>query len=203
MQTIADSKCQLLVNFYSDEKTKTSIPKNSKQFLISNEIIDFKNDTINIDSLDSSKAILKIFVSINGKKIESDKEGEQNFHIIKLKELEVKNEYQNLTFNVLNNEINIEIKVKNIFGGSRLMNMKNMFDKRESKEQNKVISTGVRIQDRLNVFNKRGTDFGLAENFNKMIPKKLNLNKEFADKFNRDFGRKKSEEINNNDIKNK
>ena len=81
--------------------------------------------------------------------------------------------------------------------------MKNMFDKRESKEQNKVISTGVRIQDRLNMFNKRGTDFGLAENFNKMIPKKLNLNKEFADKFNRDFGRKKSEEINKNDIKNK
>ena len=91
------------------------------------------------------------------------------------------------------------LRVKNIIGGSKLNNIKNMFIEKQSKEQNKVMSTGVKIQDRLNMFNKRGTDFGLQENLSQFIPKKLNLPQNFKDEISKNFGRKKSEEINRNE----
>ena len=76
--------CQVLINFISDEKTRTSIPKNSKKHVMTDEIVDFKDDTIKIDSLDSSKGILNLFISINGEKVQSYEENVPNFYKIVL-----------------------------------------------------------------------------------------------------------------------
>ena len=81
---IVEPKCQILVNFYSDIKVKSAIPKYSNKHLIKEEKIDFNKDTIKIDSLDSSKGILKIFVYIDGKREESDNKNKPNFYKITL-----------------------------------------------------------------------------------------------------------------------
>ena len=55
-----------------------------------------------------------------------------------------------------NFEINIELKVKNIFGGGGFKARMNMFQtksKNSSEIKHSVISTGISIKDRQNLFN--------------------------------------------------
>ena len=102
-----------MINFHSNEKIKTAIPKYSQKHLIKGEIVDFQNDTIKIDSLDSSKSILKLFVIIDGQKVGNNNDkNNPNFFIIKLKDYEIKDEFNELNIELMNNyEINIELKV--------------------------------------------------------------------------------------------
>ena len=165
-----------MINFHSDEKTKTSIPKNSQKHIIKEEIVDFKNDSINIDSLDSSKGILKLFVSIEGVKVKNNNEDEPNFYTIKLKDIPVKNEFQDLSFQIVNNiVINLSIKVKNIIGGGFASRM-NMFKKKnESNETKNIIKTGagISIKDKLKILNEKKKDIFPPEPQNKPVPKKI------------------------------
>ena len=157
---IVEPKCQILVNFYSDIKVKSAIPKYSNKHLIKEEKIDFNNDTIKIDSLDSSKGILKIFVYIDGKREESDNKNKPNFYKIILKDYEIKNEFQNISFIILDNiEINMSLKIRNIIDGSSLASRINMFTKKETNvlESHEVISTGVNMKDRLKIFGNEAT----------------------------------------------
>jgi hypothetical protein len=154
-----EPKCQIIINFFSNEKDKTSIPKNSQKHLISDEIIDFKNETINIDSLDSSTSILKLFVLIDGKKLVNAVDQKQpNFYIIKLKDYEVKNDYHELNLKLMDNiEINLLLKVKNIIGGSSFKDRMNIFQKKTtilpSENPSNAIITGINMKDRLKLFN--------------------------------------------------
>ena len=165
---------------------------------------------IKIDSLDSSKGLLKIFVLIEGKKIvnnENDKK--PNFYNIILKEYEVKNEFQDLFFKILDNiEVNISLKIRNIIGGGFAARM-NMFKKQEINHQTSgVISTGVSMKDRLKLFNTKLSTPNIINNpniNNSLIKEKTIQNKSSIN--NKEIINKKEEvkekEINDNkkDIK--
>ena len=106
--------------------------------------------------MDSSKGLLKIFVLIDGKKVGKENKKEPNFYSIKLKEFEVKNEFQDLGFKILDNiEVNISLKIRNIIGGGFAARM-NMFKRQETNQQTSgVISTGISMKDRLKLFNSK------------------------------------------------
>ena len=147
-----------MINFHSNEKIKTAIPKYSQKHLIKDENVDFQNDTIKIDSLDSSKSILKLFVIIDGQKVGNNNDNNlPNFYIIKLKDYEAKDEFHELNIEIMNSfEINLELKVKNIIGGGGFKARMSMFQtkpQKSSEPQNNVINTKNSMKDRLNLYN--------------------------------------------------
>ena len=188
--------------------------------IITEEKVDFKEDLIKIDSLDSSKGILKIFINVNGENIKNDNEKEPNFYTIHLKDFEIKNEFQDLTFNIVNNiEINLSLKVKNIIERKRLNSRMNMFNKKfdEKNATHNIISTGagVSIKDRLKFLNNTNKPQVIVpEQKNVPPPKKIKFPNEFANKFmsvhggnnikqheakiNENKNEKENNEINNN-----
>ena len=188
--------------------------------IITEEKVDFKEDLIKIDSLDSSKGILKIFINVNGENIKNDNEKEPNFYTIYLKDFEIKNEFQDLTFNIVNNiEINLSLKVKNIIERKRLNSRMNMFNKKfdEKNATHNIISTGagVSIKDRLKFLNNTNKPQVIVpEQKNVPPPKKIKFPNEFANKFmsvhggnnikqheakiNENKNEKENNEINNN-----
>ena len=57
-------------------------------------------------SINSSKGVMKIFIDINEKKVQSNS-SEPNFYLLLFKNIEVKDEFQEFSFKIVNN---IEIK---------------------------------------------------------------------------------------------
>ena len=168
--------------------------------------MDFNNDTIKIDSLNSSKGILKIFVCIDGKRAENDNKENPNFYTIILKDYEVKNEFHDLSFNIMNNiELNISLKIRNIIGGS-FANRMNIFKKNklnQSQNQSEIISTGISMKDRLKLFNSRN-QFDKDKKEKNIEKQKTNINKEIYNKndkkenINSTIGKVKTEKNFNN-----
>ena len=147
---------------------------------MTDEIVDFKDDIIKIESLDSSKGILNLFISINGEKVQSYEENEPNFYKITLKDYEVKDKFVDLNFNIVDIEVNMSIKVRNILSGGDFASRLNMF-KRKSEmisASSGIISTGVSMKDRLKLFNK-GLQQPAPKPQNKVIPNKLKISEEF------------------------
>jgi ABC-type antimicrobial peptide transport system permease subunit len=134
--------------------------------------------------LDSSKGILKIFININGEKVNSDNENEPNFYTILLKNIQVKNEFQDFTFKIVNNiEMNLSMKVKNIIGGGGLASRMNMFSKKsdDSNTSKNIISTGANmsVKDRLKLL-KNLANQPKPEPKNVNAPKKMIIPTEFT-----------------------
>ena len=82
---------------------------------------------------------------------------EVNYYTIKLKEYEIKNEFQDLNINMMNNtiEINLELKVRNIFGGGGFKAKMSLFQFKGSSGpeiQSSVIQTGMNLQDKIKLF---------------------------------------------------
>ena len=129
--------------------------------------------------MDSSKGILNFFVSINGEKLKNNNESEPNFHTIKLKNIPIKNEFQDLNFTIVNNiEISLSIKVKNIIGGGGFASRMNMFKKKSNADSSGgIISTGagVSIKDRLKFLKNAQIPQPTNEPKEKAAPKKLKI----------------------------
>ena len=69
-------------------------------------------------SINSSKGVMKIFIDINDKKVQSNS-SEPNFYLLLFKNIEVKDEFQEFGFKIVNNiEIKLNIKVKNKFNST-------------------------------------------------------------------------------------
>ena len=132
---------------------------------------------IKIDSLNSSKGILKIFVLIDGKKEESDNKSEINFYTIILNKYEISNEYHDISFILLNNiEVNISIKIRNVIGGKGFAERMNMFKKQsncQSETHTGIISTGVSMKDRLNFFRTKFSENTEIKPKSQLISKKI------------------------------
>ena len=162
--------------------------------IIKEEKVDFKDDSIKIDSLDSSKGILKIFININGENVKNNNENEPNFYMIKLKDFEVKNEFQDLSFNIVNNiGINLSMKVKNIIERKRLNSRLNMFEKKfdNNNASHNIISTGagLSIKDKLKLINNTNKPPVITpEQKNKPPPKKIQISSEFTNRFKSSLG---------------
>ena len=132
---------------------------------------------IKIDSLNSSKGILKIFVLIDGKKEEIDNNNEINFYTIILNKYEISNEYHDISFILLNNiEVNISIKIRNVIGGKGFAERMNMFKKQsncQSEIHTGIISTGVSMKDRLNFFRTKFSENTEIKPKSQLISKKI------------------------------
>ena len=152
--------------------------------------------------MDSSKALINIFVIINGEKVKDN--NKDAFHKIILKGIEVKNEFQELNFKIGNIDVNLSIKIKNIFGGKGFGSRMDMFKtKTNTNESAKVMTTGVSMKDRLNLFNNRGIPQPQQAPQNKPPPKKIRPSMDFANKLMNNVGapNKASNTINQNENK--
>ena len=122
---------------------------------------------------------MNFFVSINGEKLKNNNESEPNFHTIKLKNIPIKNEFQDLNFTIVNNiEISLSIKVKNIIGGGGFASRMNMFKKKSNTDTSGgIISTGagVSIKDRLKFLKNAQIPQPSNEPKEKAPPKKLKI----------------------------
>jgi hypothetical protein len=114
--------------------------------------------------------------------------------MIKLKDYEVKNEFQDLSFNIVNNiGINLSMKVKNIIERKRLNSRLNMFEKKfdNNNASHNIISTGagLSIKDKLKLINNTNKAPGITpEQKNKPPPKKIQISSEFTNRFKSTHG---------------
>ena len=71
----------------------------TKTHLIGNESIDFNKDgAAKLVSINSSKGVMKIFLDINNKKVESENKSESNYYLVRFKDIEVKDEFQEFSY---------------------------------------------------------------------------------------------------------
>jgi len=124
---------------------------------------------------------MKIFLDINNKKVESENKSEPNYYLLRFKDIEVKDEFQEFNYKIVNNiEVKLNMKVKNKFNSAKVGNLFQKFqpiqNKKEEIAQKSVIRTGVNMKERLAMFsgikkdnNEKNTDSI------KNVPKKLKL----------------------------
>ena len=107
---------------------------------------------------------MKIFIDINNKKIESENKSEPNFYLLKFKDIEVKDEFQEFNLIVVNNiEVKLDMKVKNKFNSEKVENLFQKFQpiqnkKEEAAQRKSVIGTGVNMKERLAMFSNNKKD---------------------------------------------
>ena len=107
---------------------------------------------------------MKIFIDINNKKIESENKSEPNFYLIKFKDIEVKDEFQEFNLIVVNNiEVKLNMKLKNKFNSEKIENLFQKFQpiqnkKEERAKRKSVIGTGVNMKERLAMFSNNKKD---------------------------------------------
>ncbi len=91
-----------------------------------------------------------------------------------------------MNFKISNIEVNLLIKIKNIFGGKGFGSRMDMFKKKiETNESSKVMTTGVSMKDRLKLFSNR---LPAQVQQNKAPPKKIKPPTEFANKLMNNVG---------------
>lgn len=67
---------------------------------------------------------MKIFIDIDNKKVQSDNKSEPNYYMLFFKDIEIKDEFQEFNFKIVNNiEVKLNIKVKNKFNSAKVDNL--------------------------------------------------------------------------------
>ena len=129
---------------------------------------------------------MKIFIDINDKKIQSENKSEKNYYLLLFKDIEVKDEFQEFNFKIVNNiEVKLNIKVKNKFNSQKIGNLFQKFQptqnkKEENSNPKSIIGTGINMKQRLAVFSNNKNDNNAKENTNKNVPKKLKMPSNFT-----------------------
>ena len=94
-----------------------------------------------------------------------------------------------MNFKIGNIDVNLSIKIKNIFGGKGFGSRMDMFKKKtDTNESTKIMTTGVSMKDRLNLFNNRGIPQPQQASQNKPPPKKIRPSMDFANKLMNNVG---------------
>ena len=94
-----------------------------------------------------------------------------------------------MNFKIGNIDVNLSIKIKNIFGGKGFGSRMDMFKKKtDTNESAKIMTTGVSMKDRLNLFNNRGIPQPQQAPQNKPPPKKIRPSMDFANKLMNNVG---------------
>ena len=137
-------------------------------------------------SINSSKGVMKIFIDINDKKIQSDNKSQPNYYLLYFKDIEIKDEFKEYNFKIVNNiNIKLSIKVKNKFNSEKVENLFQKFQPVQNKKEDNtnpksVIGTGVNMKERLAMFannKKENNDAKSTTNntTNNNAPKKLKM----------------------------
>jgi hypothetical protein len=94
-----------------------------------------------------------------------------------------------LNFKIGNIDVNLSIKIKNIFGGKGFGSRMDMFKKKtDTNESTKIMTTGVSMKDRLNLFNNRAIPQPQQAPQSKPPPKKIRPSMDFANKLMNNVG---------------
>ena len=107
---------------------------------------------------------MKIFISINNKKIISENKTEPNYYLVKFKEIEIKDEFQEFNYKIVNDlEVKLNIKVKNKFNSEKVVNLFQKFQQANNKKEEviqpkSIIGTGVNMKERLAMFSNNKKD---------------------------------------------
>ena len=124
---------------------------------------------------------MKIFLDINNKKVESENKSEPNYYLVRFKDIEVKDEFQEFSYKIVNNiEIKLNMKVKNKFNSAKVGNLFQKFQPTQNKKEEiapkSVIGTGVNMKERLAMFSNVKKDNNIKNTAStKNVPKKLKL----------------------------
>ena len=125
---------------------------------------------------------MKIFISINNKKIISENKTEPNYYLVKFKEIEIKDEFQEFNYKIVNDlEVKLNMKVKNKFNSEKVVNLFQKFQQANNKKEEviqpkSIIGTGVNMKERLAMFSNNKKDNNPKNsNNNNYIPKKLKM----------------------------
>ena len=125
---------------------------------------------------------MKIFIDINNKKIESENKSEPNYYLLKFKDIEVKDEFQEFSFKIVNNiEVKLNMKVKNKFNSVKVGNLFQKFQQVQNKKEEifqpkSIIGTGINMKERLAMFsNAKKDNSNIKISSTKNVPKKLKL----------------------------
>ena len=151
---------------------------------------------------------MKIFLDINNKKVESENKSEPNYVLVRFKDIEVKDEFQEFSYKIVNNiEIKLNMKVKNKFNSAKVGNLFQKFQPTQNKKEEiapkSVIGTGVNMKERLAMFSSIKKDNNVKNTAStKNVPKKLKLpaNLMGIDSKSK-FNNENKKEIINNEIK--
>ena len=125
---------------------------------------------------------MKIFIDIDNKKMQSDNKSEPNYYMLFFKDIEIKDEFQEFNFKIVNNiELKLNIKVKNKFNSAKVDNLFKKFNQGQNKKEEviqpkSVIGTGVNMKERLAMFsNNKKDNIPKSTTSNNNAQKKLKL----------------------------
>ena len=146
---------------------------------------------------------MKIFIDINNKKIESNNKSEPNYYLLKIKDIEIKDEFQDFNFKIVNNiEVKLSMKVKNKFNSQKVGNLFQKFQPIQNKkegtsERKSVIGTGVNMKERLAIFSNNNNKKENNTTNTNYIPKKLKIPANLAGINSKDNKKENVKEIKN------
>ena len=99
--------------------------KSKKSYLNDNNSLDFSNSKIQFMSCNVDKDIIDIYLLYNSKKVKSADSSTPNYYRIITKDIGVKDDFQELTFTIINDiQLTINIKFKNKFSSGSSINIK-------------------------------------------------------------------------------
>ena len=150
--------------------------------------VDFRNELIKIENIEKENDLIKIFIHINGKKVESKYGTFPNYFLLKLNEIKSMKDYQEFTFNIVNNLmlklkfkiIRQEIKNKNSANIKVVPNNESLLnnEKLVYKPIININNGALSMKERLKVFNQNKSNnfVNNQNNISRDVPKKLAIN---------------------------
>ena len=122
---------------------------------------------------------MKIFLDINNKKVESENKSEPNYVLVRFKDIEIKDEFQEFSYKIVNNiEIKLNMKVKNKFNSAKVGNLFQKFQptqnkKLEEKEKKENLEKKIKMKNEILKIQKENEEL---KNY-KILLEKENENK--------------------------
>ena len=161
----------------------------SDEYTIRSGTIDLRNELIKIENIEKENDLIKIYILINNRKVESKYNTFPNYFLLKLNEIKSMKDYQEFTFNIVNNLmlklkfriIRHEIKNKNSANIKVVSNNENLLNNEKLiyKPIININNGALSMKERLRVFNQNKNNKDSANNQNNLsrdIPKKLVIN---------------------------
>ena len=180
----------------------------TKEFQLNEENL-FKNEIIHFFNIDAFSSIIKIYLEVNGKRIQAEK-SKKNFHELILSELEAHNTKREVNCVIVEDaELKILIKIirkytrffrkkSNTVKYRTLPKNRNIRGRKNSQPFVKGIEPRMSIQDRIKLFSG---EFIRRQLENKIIPGRLKIPEVFLKGENADKSKKKEDEKEKNEVK--
>ena len=169
------------MKYYKSENDQHSTDLYTKEYIIKEDHIDFNNEFIKFDNFELSKGIIKIYILLNQRIIESNIKLIPNYFIVKLNQMKLIKNYLEVAWNYIN-DIKLRFKFKVSIAENQNNNANNKLISKDRNDKDGSTS----IKDRVKLLNNRPNAnkyiLGTEPNEKKDIPKKLIIHPNLLDK---------------------